>query len=117
MKIGIPSFGKNLDAFVEPRFSRAHYFVILNEKGKFEKAIENPATHMARGADDVASQTIIENAVRVLLLSDIKPSAFKLLESAGVKVYQGERGLTVREIFNLYKKGLLQRLKSSPEIE
>ncbi|MCD5396302.1 MAG: NifB/NifX family molybdenum-iron cluster-binding protein [Candidatus Pacebacteria bacterium] len=117
MRIGIPSFGKTLESFVEPRFSWARYFVVLDERGNLEKVIENPATHIAKGADDLASQTIIENAIRILLLSDISPSAFKLLESAGVKVYQAERGLTIKEIFQLYKKGALQRLRSSPAIE
>lgn len=79
--------------------------------------IKNPASQITRGADDLASRTIIENAIRVLLVSDINPRAFQILESGGVKVYQAERGLTVKEIFDLYKKNLLQRLKSSPEIE
>jgi predicted Fe-Mo cluster-binding NifX family protein len=114
MKIGIPSFGTNLDSFVDPRFARANYFVILDEKGEIEKVIENPAAQVLRGANALASQVMIENAVSSLVVANIEPSAFDILESAGIKVFQGQQGLTVRELFNLYKEGKVQRLRKRP---
>lgn len=117
MKIAIPALGTNLDSLVDPRFSRAEYFLILNEKGEIEKIIKNPAVEYTLGADDLAAQTLIENAVSIVLVLNITPKVYNLISSAGVKVYQGESGLTVREIFELYKKNLLHRLKGQRENE
>jgi len=111
MKIGICALGPNLDSQISPAFGRAPHFLILDsETGDFE-AISNPAFQVGRGAGVGASQALVSRGVKVMICGNFGPNAFSVLKMAGIKIYPGVFGLTVREAINKYKKGELKEAK------
>jgi predicted Fe-Mo cluster-binding NifX family protein len=107
MWIYISASANSLDAFVDPRFGRCPYFIIVNlETMRFE-AIPNLASGAMGGAGIQAAQIIASRGVKVVITGSIGPNAFQALSAAGIKIITGASG-TVREIVEKYKRGELK---------
>ena len=108
MKICISATGNNLDAALDPRFGRALYFLIIDNKGKLIKAIKNTGIQAMRGAGITAAQVVAKEKVNVVITGNIGPNAFMVLGSSGVKIFLGNPAMSVRDVFQEYQKGKLQ---------
>ena len=107
MNIAITSTGTTLTSKVDPRFGRAAYFIIINSESGDFRAVENSQNlNLPQGAGIQAGKTIIENGVEVLITGNCGPKAFKVLESAGIRIFTGADG-TVDEVFQMYKDNKL----------
>lgn len=112
MKIGFSAVGPNLDSLIDARFGRCQYILISDKKGKLKEVLTNPGIDAMRGAGIAAAQTIVSQGVEVLITGNIGPNAFLVLQSAGVRVYSGVFGLTVKQALNKYKQGELKEVEA-----
>lgn len=108
MRIAVTSTGKDLDANTDPRFGRAAYFIIVNpETMKYETVENSQNLNLPQGAGIQAGKTVIENKADVLVTGNCGPKAFKVLQSAGVKIFTGAQG-SVSDAVLQYKNGELE---------
>ncbi len=116
MKIAVTSSGKNLESNVDPRFGRAAYFIIVNPETMDYEVVENIQNlNLPQGAGIQAGQTIAGNNVDVLLTGNCGPKAFKVLQSAGIKIITNVKG-SVLDAISMYKKGELEPT-NGPNVE
>ncbi len=112
-KICITAQGKNLDAFLDPRFGRAVYFLFINNKGKLIKAIKNPGIEAIRGAGITAAQIVVDQKVEAVITGNVGPNAVRVLNSSGVKIFIASPGIKVADAFKEYQEGKLQEISES----
>jgi len=108
MKICISATGNNLDVALDPRFGRAMYFLIVDDKGKLIKAIKNAGVQAMRGAGITAAQIVAKEKVEVVITGNVGPNASMVLGSSGIKIFLGSPAMSVRDILQEHKKGKLQ---------
>ncbi|MEE4261187.1 MAG: NifB/NifX family molybdenum-iron cluster-binding protein [Desulfobacteraceae bacterium] len=107
MRIAISSTGKNLESSLDPRFGRAAYFIILDADTMDFKAVENTQNlNLPQGAGIQAGKAVADHHVDALITGHCGPKAFKVLQSAGVKIMTGAGG-TVADAIEQFKKGEL----------
>ncbi len=112
MKICVSSTGNTLEADVDQRFGRCHYFVIIDNDTMQIKTLSNEATLSSGGAGIQAAQIVTKEKVDVVITGNIGPNAFQILQAAGIRVFTGAQG-TIREAFEKYQKGTLQETGSA----
>ncbi len=111
-KILITSNGSDLNSSVSPVFGRCSYFLIIDEKGKLEKAIPNTGVQAIRGAGIAAAQTVVSQGATVVITGNVGPNAFAVLQQSGVKLYNGV-GMTVKEALDKFKDNELTEIITS----
>ena len=93
MRIAISSTGKKLDSDLDPRFGRAAYFIILDAETMEFEAVENTQNlNLPQGAGIQAGKALADQHVDALITGHCGPKAFKVLQSAGVKIVTGAGG-------------------------
>jgi predicted Fe-Mo cluster-binding NifX family protein len=108
MRIAVTSTGKDLDSNTDPRFGRAAYFIIVNPETMEYETVENSQNlNLPQGAGIQAGKTIIDNNAGALITGNCGPKAFKVLQSAGVKIFTGAEG-SVSDAVSKYKNGELE---------
>lgn len=86
--IAFTTAGQELAAALDPRFGRAANFLIYDTAQKSTRIIENrQARSAAQGAGIQAAETIVRAGVDTLVTGHCGPKAFKVLDAAGVKVF------------------------------
>ena len=113
MKICISAIGNNLDAALDPRFGRAMYFLIVDNKGKLIKAIKNTGVQAMRGAGITAAQIVAEEKVNIVITGNVGPNASMVLGSSGIKIFLANPAMNVRDVLQEYQKGKLQEAKGA----
>ncbi len=113
MKICITATGNNLDAALDPRFGRAMYFLIVDDKGKLIKVIKNTGVQAMRGAGITAAQIVAKEKVEVVITGNVGPNASMVLGSSGIKIFLGSPAMNVRDVLQEYQRGKLQEATGS----
>lgn len=108
MKICITSVGNNLNSDLDPRFGRAAYFLIVDDKGKLIKAIENTGAQAMRGAGITAAQIVAKEKVDIVITGNIGPNASMVLGASGIKIFLSSPGMNVQDVLQEYQKGKFQ---------
>lgn len=110
MKIAVTSTGDNLNGDVDPRFGRAGYLIIFDsDTGKFEAVNNRMNIDAVHGAGVQAGKALILLGASVLITGHCGPTAFKVLDAAGIRVVTGVTG-TVEEALKRYEKGDLKEV-------
>jgi len=113
MKIAITTAGNNLDAALDRRFGRAVSFLIYDLEAKSFTVIDNQQNlSAAQGAGIQAAEKIADQEVDVLLTGHCGPKAFRVLQAAGIKVYNTEAA-TVREALELFQQNKLKEAENA----
>ncbi|MEA3428896.1 MAG: NifB/NifX family molybdenum-iron cluster-binding protein [Thermodesulfobacteriota bacterium] len=113
MRVAITSTGKALSSDSDPRFGRAAYFIIVDPETMEYDVVENSQNlDLPHGAGIQAGKTIVDNKVFVVITGNCGPNAFKVLQSAGIKIAIGAKGL-VSDVIAQYKKGELEIIKDA----
>ena len=110
MKICISATGSTLDSPLDPRFGRAMYFLIIDDKGKLIKAIKNTGVQAMRGAGISAAQIVAKEKVNIVITGNIGPNASMVLGSSGIKIFLGNPGMNVRDVLQEYQKGRIKEV-------
>jgi len=107
MIIAISSTGKELDSNLDPRFGRAAYFIIVDAETMDFEAVENTQNlNLPQGAGIQAGKKIADQHVDALITGHCGPKAFKVLQTAGVKVVTAAGG-KVSDAIEKFIKGEL----------
>ena len=110
MKIAFSARGPALSSELDPRFSRASYFVVVDtDSGKLLAHDNSENVRAAHGAGARAAQGIINCGVEGVITGDIRPNAAGVLQAGNVKVYKQTWG-TVRDAIEQFKSGRLKEL-------
>jgi predicted Fe-Mo cluster-binding NifX family protein len=88
MKIAFTTSGNDLTAPLEARFGRASRFLIYNlEDDTFEVIDNEQSMNASQGSGIQAAQTLAKLEVKALVTGHCGPKAFRVLQAAGIKVY------------------------------
>jgi predicted Fe-Mo cluster-binding NifX family protein/ferredoxin len=104
MKIAVTSTGPTLDDYVEARFGRCQYFLIVDTETMQTEVIENPNIALGGGAGIQSAQLMSEKGVTTVLTGNCGPNAFNVFGQAGVQVIVGVTG-SVRNSVERFKAG------------
>ena len=87
-KIAFTTAGQNLGAELDPRFGRAPLFLIYDLEQEEAKLLDNQQSRSAaQGAGIQAAEIIVRAGVDTLVTGHCGPKAFRVLDAAGVTVY------------------------------
>ena len=113
MKLAFTTSGENISSPLDPSFGRAKNFLIFDLELQTSTLINNQQNlNAAQGAGIQAGQTIVKAGARALITGHCGPKAFRVLEAAGVKVYNTDAP-TVAEALARYRTGDLTEAKSA----
>lgn len=97
MRLAVAAQGQGLDARLDPRFGRCAYFVLVDTNSGNVESIPNPGGSAAGGAGVKAAEHLASLGLTgVVVAREVGPNAARVLNSAGVSVYEAA-GETVRE--------------------
>ncbi len=99
--------GNTSDSAVNPRFSRAPWFMVYDDSLQTWTAFDNSkAMDIARGAGIQAAQTVSDLGAKVVISGIMGPKAYKAMNAAGIQIYIGASN-TVRQAPEAYQSGKL----------
>ena len=110
MKVVVSAQNKGIDALVDPRFGRAAWFIVVDPESMEWTAVDNRES--AGGGGVQAGTLVADHGVRAVITGNIGPNAHKVLAAAGVDVYQGGNGVTVRDALDRLGRNDLSRVGS-----
>jgi len=113
MKIAVTSTGNDLSSDIDPRFGRAAYFILINSDTMDWEVLENKQNFdLPQGAGIQAGKAIVEKKANVLITGNCGPKAFKVLQSAGIRIATGAKGRVIDAVLQ-YKNGELEHTKEA----
>ncbi len=92
MKIALPAEDNSLSKSVYESFGRAPYFLFYNTITKESEFLDNSAAVSQGAAGIRAAQVIADNGIKALITPRCGENAQKILENAGVLVYNSIPG-------------------------
>ena len=107
MKVAVSSNGENLDAQLDPRFGRCHFFLVVNPDDMSFEAVNNESAAQGGGAGIQAAQFLASQKVAAVITGNCGPNAVQTLSAAGIQVFGGQAG-TVRQVVERFKNGNLK---------
>lgn len=108
MKIAFTTSGKDLKAPLDSRFGRAPAFLVYDEeRDDFEIVPNTQNLSAAQGAGIQAAQAVAGAGAQAVVTGHCGPKAFRVLEAAGVAVYNCEAP-TVGAALEALRRGELQ---------
>ncbi len=94
MRIAVTSQGNELSSPIDPRFGRAQWFIVVDTETGEHRAVDNAQNlNATQGAGVQAAQTVVDLQVEAVVTGNCGPKAFRVLETAGIKVCLGAAGL------------------------
>lgn len=107
MKIAFTTSGTELDGALDKRFGRAPAFLVYDSESAAYEIVENTQNlNAAQGAGIQSAETIIRLGAGAVVTGNCGPKAFRVLSSAGVKIYNSDAS-TVAEALERYNAGSL----------
>lgn len=113
MKIAFTTSGTDLDAQLDRRFGRAPKFLIYDlEQETFEAADNQQNMNASQGAGIQSAESVVRLGAEALVTGHCGPKAFKVLQAAGVKVFNSD-SKTIAEALERYHAGTLNEANSA----
>jgi len=108
MRIAFTAQTSTPDGAIDPRFGRASYFLFYDDQGQNWAFIDNLAgIDAAHGAGTQAAQKVAAQKADAVITGAVGPKAFKALNIAGIKVYQGAKG-SISDALSQFQRGELK---------
>lgn len=108
MRIAVASRGPDPTSQVDPRFGRAHSFLVFDtESGQYAILQNSRSAAAAQGAGVKAAQLVSAENVDVVIAGNFGPKAFRALSLSGAKMIIWSEG-TVSQAVDLTKQGQLE---------
>jgi predicted Fe-Mo cluster-binding NifX family protein len=96
MKIAVSSSGLSLESEVDTRIGRCPYFIVVDDGTWMYEAVPNPCSmDVCVSGMDVA-RLLTERGATAVLTGDCSNDAVQAFGIAGLKVYRGALGTSVR---------------------
>jgi predicted Fe-Mo cluster-binding NifX family protein len=101
-----------LDSLMDPKFGRAHAFLIVGlENKEIIAQFFNNAASAATGAGTAASVAMNTNDVDVVISGRFGPKAYQSLEAFGVEMWIAPEGITAMDALEQFAAGRLKQMK------
>jgi len=110
MKICLSASLPKFDSPIDPRFGRAPYFLITDEKGEKLEVIKNTGVEAMGGAGVTAAQLVVSAGTQLIITGNVGPRAFQVLQNSGIKIIIGVSGISAKEALEKYQKGELKEM-------
>jgi len=108
MRIAVSSQGIDLISKVDPRFGRAHCFLIFDTSDDSLEVVKNDQNvNAAQGAGVQAAENVVGKNVDIVVAGNFGPKAFQALQAAGVKAALWSDG-TVTQAIELARSNQLE---------
>ncbi|MCP4748926.1 MAG: dinitrogenase iron-molybdenum cofactor biosynthesis protein [Desulfobacteraceae bacterium] len=107
MKVAVSASGTTMESMVDPRFGRCPYFIVAETDTMSMEAFPNENARLQGGAGIQAARFLSDKGAEVVLTGRCGPNAALALESAGVRLYEGQREMSVRSVIEKFKSGNL----------
>jgi predicted Fe-Mo cluster-binding NifX family protein len=99
MKIAITAMGKDINSQMDPRFGRAQYILIVDERGTLLEAVDNSQNLNSMGGAGIqTAKSLADRKVDVLITGRCGPNAFRTLDAAGIKVVVDQSGMVKQAV-------------------
>lgn len=116
MKIAISAARQDKDAQVDPRFGRAHSFIVCDlDSGEWQLLENSPNLNAVQGAGIQTARMLARCGVGAVITGHCGPKAFRVLDAAEIKVYTGFAG-TVSEALAAFQNAELSPA-AAPDVE
>ncbi len=113
MKIAFTTSGTDLKAALDRRFGRAAQFLVYDTNSDTFEVVDNAQNlNAAQGAGIQAAQSVVETGAKAVITGNCGPKAFRVLEAAGIKVYNASAA-TINEALMMYREGRLTEATSA----
>ena len=99
--------------FVEPKFGRTPYYLIVDQIDQELKLIQNTNHHF--GGTDTPVSIVAKNAVDTILAAQMGYGPYIGLRNNNVHIYQVESNLSVNLLINKFNSGELKTMQLPPE--
>ena len=111
MKIGFTAKGTEWSSKIDARFGRAKYLLVYDEAGDELAAADNMAnSKQAHGAGPGTAKKLFDMQADILITGNGPgENAANILQKAGIKVYTGADGMTIRQAYDHYIKSKLKQ--------
>lgn len=114
MKIVFTAKGTDWEAQIDPRFGRTEYLLVLEDVSDEMTVVDNKDVgEQDHGAGPMTAQKVIELGADVLITGNGPGgnAARALQVSSSLSVFVGAGGSSVKEAYEAYKAGKLERLE------
>ena len=114
MKIVVSASGPDIESFVDEKFGRCPYFILIeveDNKIKSHKSVENTSIKQISSAGTTAAQLVADMKVDVIITGNIGPRAFDVFQQLDIDVY--EAAGTVKKAVQDFIDGKLQKMDSA----
>ncbi|MFW6247806.1 MAG: NifB/NifX family molybdenum-iron cluster-binding protein [bacterium] len=108
MTICITTDANGDGAKVDPRFGRAPFFTFVDTESGASRVVANVYASGASGVGAQVAQMIAEHGAEAVVTGQVGPSAFRVLEAAGVTVYTSP-AVPVAEAVESHRTGTLEQ--------
>ncbi|MBN1828868.1 MAG: NifB/NifX family molybdenum-iron cluster-binding protein [Deltaproteobacteria bacterium] len=113
MKIAFTTSGTDINAPLDSRFGRAPKFLIYDAASETFEVIDNQQNlNAAQGAGIQSAETVARLGVGVVVTGHCGPKAFRVLSTAGIKVFTTQVP-TVAAALEQYRNGALAEANSA----
>ncbi len=113
MKLAFTTSGYDLTAELHARFGRAPKFLVYDLENKSFEVVDNQRNvNEAQGAGIQSAETVARLGAKGIVTGHCGPKAFRVLNSAGIKVYTTDAP-TVSAALELYHSGKLTEAQSA----
>ncbi len=113
MKIVITSTGDSLESEVDQILGRAAMFILYDTDEDSFSVVDNKQNlESPSGAGIQSAQTIVNSGAQAVITPNCGPKAFRVLSSAGVKIFSCKDG-KVKDIIDNFKNGKLEEIKQA----
>lgn len=112
MKIAFTTKGTAWDSQMDPRFGRTEFILVYDEeKDELSHCDNREIANVAHGAGPQTAKKLFDFAPDVLITGNGPGgNAAVVLEKAGMKIYIGAGGMTVKAAYDAFKNGELKAL-------
>jgi predicted Fe-Mo cluster-binding NifX family protein len=102
-RVAVAATGEDLGSQVAPVFGRAPVFIIYDPAQNVFFPVENRG-HGALTAGRLAAAQLIGSEVQAVIVGNIGPGSYRVLQRSGVRIYTGAFG-SVQQVLAQYRRG------------
>jgi predicted Fe-Mo cluster-binding NifX family protein len=112
VRVAISAQQGDIVSLVDPRFGRAAWFVVADTSTGDWIKLDNRESSGGAGGGALAAKLLLRQGVRAVVSGNVGPTAQRMLDSAGVRIYQAGNGVKVRDALTALTTGDLLQLTS-----
>ena len=109
MKIAVPAQGRELSSEIDPRYGHAEWLIVVDTETGEVNAQKNRVNQSASIFGIQTAQNTFELDVEGVIVSNIGPNAFTVLNTSGIKIFLCQSG-TIKQALALLKAGKLEEV-------